>query len=98
MPCTSRWRRQSPKSDTSVGTHAVSAAATDKAGNSNSASAAYTVEMCTLQGAFASVEMGIMNRVNSGSAMPLKFRVLPGQTEFTDIGLAGAGSAGSSLN
>jgi len=62
-----------------VGTHTVTASATDNAGNNNSASASYTVKAWTLSGFYAPVDMGgVYNTVKGGSTVPLKFEVFAG--------------------
>jgi hypothetical protein len=67
-----------------VGTHSVSTSAADKAGNSNSASATYTVSAWTLNGFYQPVDMNnVMNTVRGGSTVPLKFEVFAGPTELT---------------
>jgi hypothetical protein len=66
-----------------VGTHTVTASATDKAGNSASDSATYTVLAWTLTGFYSPVDMhGIQNVVKGGSTVPLKFEVFAGATEL----------------
>jgi hypothetical protein len=61
---------------TSVGTHTVTASATDLAGNSNSDAATYTVLAWTLSGFYAPVDMGhVLNLVKGGQTVPLKFEV-----------------------
>ena len=69
-----------------VGTHTVTASATDKAGNSKSASRTYTVLAWTLRGFYQPVDMGsgVVNTVKSGSTVPLKFEMFAGSTELTD--------------
>jgi hypothetical protein len=68
-----------------VGTHTVTAKATDKAGNAASASATYTVGGgWTLNGFYRPVDMsGVTNRVRAGSTVPLKFEVFDGPMELT---------------
>lgn len=67
-----------------VGTHTVTATAADKAGNTNSASATYTVSAWTLYGFYKPVDMdGVYNLVKGGSTVPLKFEVFAGDTELT---------------
>jgi hypothetical protein len=67
-----------------VGTHTVSASVTDKAGNSASASATYTVSAWTLNGFYQPVDMNsVTNTVRGGSTVPLKFEVFAGPTELT---------------
>ena len=72
-----------------VGTHTVTASATDRAGNSNSASATYTVARWTLNGFYQPVDMwSVVNTVKSGSTVPLKFEVFAGSTELTSTTIA----------
>lgn len=71
---------------TTLGSHTVTANAADKAGNSASASASYTVNAWTLNGFYQPVDMGnILNTVKNGSTVPLKFEISAGSTELTDI-------------
>jgi hypothetical protein len=68
---------------TTVGTHTVTASASDKADNSASASATYTVLAWTLNGFYNPVDMnGVFNVVKGGSTVPLKFEVFAGPTEL----------------
>src|SRR5919106_719404 len=69
---------------TAVGSHTVSASATDRAGNTASASASYTVLAWTLNGFYQPVDMNVMNYAKNGSTVPLKFEVFAGSTELTD--------------
>ncbi len=63
----------------------VTASATDKAGNSGSASATYDVLAWTLNGFYQPVDMGgVFNVVKGGSTVPLKFEVFAGPTELTN--------------
>ena len=67
-----------------VGNHTVTASASDKAGNSASASATYDVLAWTLNGFYQPVDMnGVFNVVKGGSTVPLKFEVFAGTTELT---------------
>jgi hypothetical protein len=69
-----------------VGTHTVSATATDRAGNSNADSHSYTVLAWTLKGFYQPVDMGgVFNAVKGGATVPLKFEVFAGPTELTDV-------------
>jgi hypothetical protein len=69
---------------TAVGSHTVTATAADKAGNSASASATYTVRAWSLSGFYAPVKMdGVYNVVRSGNRVALKFEVFAGQKELT---------------
>jgi hypothetical protein len=70
-----------------VGTHTVTASVTDRAGNSSSASATYTVRAWTITGFYQPVDMGIMNNAKGGSTVPLKFEVFAGATELTSTGI-----------
>lgn len=67
-----------------IGTHTVTASATDKAGNSASDSATYTVLAWTLSGFYQPVDMDKVNTVKGGSTVPLKFEIFAGDTELTD--------------
>jgi hypothetical protein len=68
-----------------VGNHTVTASATDKAGNSASDSASYTVLAWTLTGFYQPVDMnGVLNLVKNGGTVPLKFEIFAGPTELTD--------------
>ena len=67
-----------------VGPHTVSATATDKAGNVNTASATYTVLPWAFRGFYPPVDMGgVWNTVKNGSTVPLMFEVFAGRTELT---------------
>jgi hypothetical protein len=66
-----------------VGAHTVSASVSDKAGNSATASAGYTVLAWTLSGFYQPVDMTLLNTIKGGSTVPLKFNVFAGSTELT---------------
>lgn len=68
---------------TTVGTHTMTATATDNAGRTTSVTRSYTVLAWTLNGFKAPVDMGIMNYAKGGSTVPLKFEVFAGSTELT---------------
>jgi hypothetical protein len=71
-----------------IGTHTVTATATDLAGNQNTATATYTVSAWTLTGFYQPVDMGgVLNTVKGGSTVPLKFELFAGPTELTDTTL-----------
>ena len=70
---------------TGLGSHTVTASATDKAGNSANASATYTVLAWTISGFYQPVDMGKLNIAKNGSTVPLKFEVFAGNTELTDV-------------
>ena len=66
-----------------LGDHTVTATASDKAGNSASASASYSVKAWTLTGFYSPVDMGTtLNTVKGGSTVPLKFEVFAGSSEL----------------
>jgi hypothetical protein len=68
-----------------VGTHVMTATATDNAGNSATATRSYTVRTLTLDGFYQPVDMnGVFNTVKAGSTVPLKFRIFAGSTELVD--------------
>jgi hypothetical protein len=69
-----------------VGPHTVTATATDIAGNTSTASAAYTVLAWNLTGFYApvSMEAGVFNTVKSGSTVPLKFEIFAAE-ELTSV-------------
>jgi hypothetical protein len=71
--------------DTAVGSHTVTASASDNAGNSSSASVTYTVLAWTLNGFYQPVDMNdVFNVVKNGNTVPLKFEVFAGATELTN--------------
>ena len=69
---------------TLVGTHTLTATATDVAGNETSARITYTVTPWRIAGFYSPVDMnGVYNTVKAGSTVPLKFEVFAGDTELT---------------
>jgi hypothetical protein len=71
-----------------VGTHALTATATDAAGNVGTAPQTYTVAPWTLTGFYHPVHMGgVVNKVQAGRTVPLKFEVFSNRTELTDPAL-----------
>jgi hypothetical protein len=69
---------------TSVGAHSYTATATDKAGNTSTASLSYTVLAWTAKGFYQPVDMsGVWNTVKGGSTVPVKFNLFAGSTELT---------------
>ncbi|HWJ82878.1 MAG TPA: PxKF domain-containing protein [Nocardioides sp.] len=69
----------------SVGSHTLTATATDNAGNQATATTSYTVLAWTLKGFYAPVDMGgTLNTVKGGSTVPLKFELFAGSRELTD--------------
>lgn len=72
---------------TLVGTHTLTATATDNAGNTRSVTQEYTVKAWTLKGFYQPIDMnGVVNTVKGGSTVPAKFEVFAGDTEITDPG------------
>lgn len=68
-----------------LGTHTMTATASDKAGNVKTETRTYTVRAWTLSGFYQPVEMGgVWNTVKGGSTVPLKFEIFAGPTELTD--------------
>ncbi|WP_457972351.1 PxKF domain-containing protein [Arthrobacter sp. D1-17] len=73
---------------TAVGTHTLTATATDVAGNTAIASQQYTVKAWTTKGFYQPVDMnGVLNTVKNGSTVPVKFEAFAGTTELTDPSL-----------
>jgi hypothetical protein len=73
---------------TLVGTHTLTATATDNAGRTATVEQNYTVMAWSLKGFYQPVDMnGVMNTVKGGSTVPAKFEVFAGATEITDPGL-----------
>lgn len=70
---------------TGLGTHTLSATATDNAGRTGTATETYTVLAWTPKGFYQPVDMGsaVVNTVKGGSTVPLKFEVFAGSTELT---------------
>jgi len=74
----------SSNAGSSVGPHSYKATATDKAGNTATATLNYTVLPWTTKGYYAPVNMGdVWNTVKGGSTVPLKFELFAGSTELT---------------
>ena len=75
--------------DTTVGTHTLTASATDAAGNTATKTRSYTVQAWTLKGVYQPVDMnGVWNTVKGGSTVPLKFEVFAGSTELINPAIA----------
>lgn len=71
-----------------VGVHAVTAVATDQAGNQRTTSLSYQVLPWTLSGFYQPIDMGaVWNTVKAGSTIPLKFEVFAGAVELTDTAM-----------
>lgn len=68
-----------------VGTHTLTATATDNAGRTATATRSYTVDPWTFKGFYQPVDMNnVLNTVKGGSTVPLKFELFAGSTELTD--------------
>jgi hypothetical protein len=81
---------------TAVGTHTLTATATDNAGRTATAEQKYTVLAWTAKGFYQPVDMnGVYNTVKGGSTVPLKFELFAGTTELTDPALISGFSAKS---
>jgi hypothetical protein len=77
-----------------VGTHTLTATATDVAGNETVEKHTYTVLAWTLRGFYQPTDMnGVLNTVKNGATVPLKFEVFAGDTELTNPGYIKALSA-----
>lgn len=72
---------------TAVGTHTLTATATDAAGNVGTATQTYTVLPWTLKGFYSPIDTGVVNTVKAGSTVPMKFEAFVGDTELTDPAL-----------
>ncbi|WP_448625210.1 PxKF domain-containing protein [Geodermatophilus sp. URMC 64] len=69
---------------TAVGSHTLTATATDNAGRTGTATQAYTVLPWTARGFYQPVDMGsTVNTVKGGSTVPVKFELFAGSTELT---------------
>jgi hypothetical protein len=69
-----------------VGTHTMTATATDVAGRTATATRTYTVLAWELKGFYSPVDMNdALNVVKAGSTVPLKFEIFAGTTEFTTV-------------
>ena len=70
---------------TALGSHTLTATATDNVGNSATATRSYTVLAWTLRGFYQPTDMGgTLNIVKAGATVPLKFEVFQGQTELKE--------------
>ena len=67
-----------------VGTHTLTATATDNAGHKETAQLTYTVLAWSIGGFYQPIDMdGVRNIVKGGLTVPLKFEVFAGSTELT---------------
>jgi len=70
---------------TAVGSHTMTATATDNAGRTATATRSYTVKAWTFKGFYQPVDMNnVLNTVKGGSTVPIKFELFKGTTELTD--------------
>jgi hypothetical protein len=77
-----------------IGTHTLTATATDRAGNVEIATLSYTVKSWTTNGYFQPVDMNnVLNTVKNGSTVPLKFEIFAGPTELTTTAIVKGFSA-----
>jgi hypothetical protein len=76
-----------PVDTSAVGSHTVSCTATDRAGNSNSASAGYDVVL-GFTGFASPVDNDIVNVAKAGQIVPLKFHVSDANGPVTDLSSA----------
>lgn len=69
-----------------LGSHTLTATATDNAGNVSTTTASYIVRVLTVNGFFSPVDMsGVVNTVKGGSTVPLKFRIFDLDDELTGV-------------
>ena len=69
---------------TALGTHKLTATATDNAGRTSTSTLSYTVSGWTLGGFYSPVDLGpVWNTVKGGATVPLKFEISAGATELT---------------
>ncbi|HET7181304.1 MAG TPA: PxKF domain-containing protein, partial [Candidatus Limnocylindrales bacterium] len=73
-----------------VGSHTMTALATDAAGNSSSTTITYTVLPWTLVGFSNPISMTSLNQVKAGSSANLKFQVFAGAVELTSVDVVSA--------
>jgi hypothetical protein len=73
---------------TGVGSHTMTATATDRADNVATATRTYSVLAWDIAGFYRPVDpMPTVNTVKAGSTVPLKFEVFAGALELTDVGV-----------
>lgn len=75
---------------TEVGTHTMTATATDHAGRTATGTLTYTVDPWRHDGFYRPVDMLKLNTVKAGSTVPLKFNVYKGDAPVTDAAVLGA--------
>jgi hypothetical protein len=71
-----------------IGSHTVTATATDLAGNVATTSLAYSVAAWTLAGADGALGSGTLSPVKAGTPVQLRFEVFAGATELTTVAAA----------
>ncbi|MBT2553119.1 PxKF domain-containing protein [Arthrobacter sp. ISL-5] len=75
-----------------VGTHTLTATATDNAGRTSVTTQTYTVKAWEPKGFYQPIDMGsVLNTVKAGSTVPAKFEVFAGTTELTDTSIVKMG-------
>lgn len=75
-----------------VGTHTLTATATDNAGRTSVITQTYTVKAWEPKGFYQPIDMGgVLNTVKAGSTVPAKFEVFTGTTELTDTSIVKMG-------
>jgi hypothetical protein len=75
-----------------VGTHVLTATATDVAGNTSTATLTYSVEPWTISGFSKPIDMTTWNELKAGNTTQLKFEVFAGPIELTGAqAVAGVG-------
>jgi hypothetical protein len=67
----------------SIGSHTLTAVATDNAGNEGTETRTYTVQAWDLDGFYQPVDKYKVNTVKAGSTVPLKFNVFKGNQRMT---------------
>jgi CSLREA domain-containing protein len=80
-----------------VGTHTMTATATDNAGRTATATRTYTVLAAKATGFYQPVDMnGVLNTVKGGSTVPVKFELFGGATNVEQKVLSAVGSMSAS--
>ena len=79
--------------DATVGSHTLTAQASDAAGNVAKRTRSYTVLAWTLRGFYQPVDMNDWNIVKNGATVPVKFEIFAGPTELTDTSIVSLAAA-----
>jgi hypothetical protein len=80
-----------------VGSHTMTATATDNAGRKKTATRTYTVKAANAYGFYQPVDMGgILNTVKSGSTVPVKFELIGGASNIEQKSTSAVGSMSAS--